>query len=148
MAANPQFIDTPVNRFLDRLSGVKKIRPDRWQARCPAHGDRSPSLAITETPEGTVLIKCWAGCSADSIVGAAGLELKDLFPQRFDYQSTNKGKPPRYSAQEVVKTVTTEAAILALGFRALINEIGLSDADHARVEVAISAIENCREVVS
>lgn len=140
MAANP--IDT----LLDRLTGVKATRQGRWQARCPAHDDRSPSLAITETSDGTVLIKCWAGCSASEIVGAVGLDLKDLFPTRFDGKDHRASKPPRYSAQEVVKTLVTESTILMLGYRALQRGDGLNQADQGRVETAIEAIDGCREV--
>ena len=147
MAANLKVIATnPIDLLLDRLTGVKQTRPDRWQARCPAHDDRSPSLAVTETPDGTILIKCWAGCSAEAVVGAVGLELKDLFPPRFDYQATSKGKHPRYSASEVVKTLMTEAAIVVLGNRALQRGEALNLHDQARVELAINVIENLREV--
>ena len=52
-----------------------------WIACCPAHEDRSPSLSITEAQDGKTLIRCHAGCQAVDIVGAVGLELKDLFPE-------------------------------------------------------------------
>lgn len=148
MASNQTIAHDPVDHLLDRLTGTKQTRPHRWQARCPAHDDRSPSLTITETPEGTVLVKCWAGCSIESIVDAVGIELRDLFPPRFDYKSTGKSKPPRYSAQEVVKTLVTEATILTLGYRAIQSGNELNLDDQARVELAINAIETCREVVS
>ncbi len=63
--------------------------------KCPAHSDSSPSLSISETDDGTVLIKCFAGCSTESIVSSLGLEMKDLFPpsdfnqyQRKEYKQT------------------------------------------------------------
>jgi len=65
------------------LSCLGKVRPtgsNKWKACCPAHDDKSPSLAITETSDGTVLLKCWTGCTAQDIVSAIGLELRDLFP--------------------------------------------------------------------
>ena len=148
MAANPKSVqDDPVDRLLDRLSGIKQTRPHRWQARCPAHDDRSPSLVITEVEDGTILLKCWAGCSAAEVVAAIGLELRDLFPPKFDYQTHKPNKPPRYLAQDVVKTVITEATILTLGYRALQRGDDLTLDDQGRVELAINAIENCREVV-
>lgn len=55
--------------------------PNRWQGLCPAHEDRSPSLSIRLTPEGTVLLYCFAGCSTESILAALGLEWQDLFPE-------------------------------------------------------------------
>ena len=143
MAANPRIVQRPINLLLDRLSYIKQTRPDRWQARCPAHDDRSPSLAITETSDGTILLKCWAGCSAADIVGAVGLQLKDLFPPRFDYRSTRKGKVPHYSASEVVKTLVMEATIIAVGYCTLQRGGSLSLEDQSRVALAL---DNLREV--
>jgi putative DNA primase/helicase len=41
-----------------------------WMARCPAHNDREPSLAIREGRDGRVLLKCHAGCSQFQVIGA------------------------------------------------------------------------------
>src|SRR5262245_61182843 len=49
-------------------------------ARCPAHEDRNPSLSIGVGDDGRVLLHCWAGCTVQAILGALGLELRDLFP--------------------------------------------------------------------
>ncbi|MNS76561.1 hypothetical protein D3C72_1101110 [compost metagenome] len=37
-------------------------------------------MAISETSEGVVLLKCWAGCTTQNIVSTIGMELRDLFP--------------------------------------------------------------------
>lgn len=63
--------------FLSRLDGRKKCG-GYYIARCPAHGDKHQSLSISEK-DGRILVNCHAGCSANAIVGAMGLELKDLF---------------------------------------------------------------------
>ena len=39
-------------------------------ARCPAHDDRVPSLAIDERSDGTVLVCCHAGCSQHAVINA------------------------------------------------------------------------------
>ena len=69
-----------INTILEHLDKVKGGN-GRYQARCPAHDDKTPSLSITETANGTILIKCFSGCTVDEIVGSIGLELKDLFPE-------------------------------------------------------------------
>lgn len=69
-----------LDKVLSCLDKVKSAGTNKWKACCPAHDDKSPSLAITETSDGTVLLKCWAGCTAQNIVSAIGLELRDLFP--------------------------------------------------------------------
>lgn len=69
-----------LDKVLNRLDKVKSAGVDKWKACCPAHDDKNPSLAISETSEGVVLLKCWAGCTTKEIVSAMGLELRDLFP--------------------------------------------------------------------
>ena len=53
--------------------------PGKWQAKCPAHGDRSPSLSIGEGRDGRVLVRCWAGCPLDSVLKALSLTRAALF---------------------------------------------------------------------
>ena len=66
-----------VRRLLSRLEAVRPV-PGGWMARCPSHEDNNPSLSIAER-EGRILLNCFAGCTAESIVGAVGLQLSDLF---------------------------------------------------------------------
>ncbi len=62
---------------LERLDDVKRNRKG-YCARCPAHDDKHPSLSVTETAD-RVLVKCHAGCTVESVVGALDLTLADLF---------------------------------------------------------------------
>lgn len=50
----------------------------KFMACCPAHDDRSPSLAITDA-DGTTLVYCFAGCSQRDVIGA--LRAKELWPE-------------------------------------------------------------------
>jgi hypothetical protein len=133
----------PIDALLERLDGAKRTGLDKWQCRCPAHDDRSPSLSIKEGSDGTVLIKCWAGCSAGAIVEAVGLELRDLFPRSSDYAPS---KPPRYNARDVLETLLFESTVVVLGYRTLQRGSDLPEKDEARIEVAIKAIDECRRV--
>lgn len=69
-----------LDKVLNRLEKVKSAGANKWKACCPAHHDKHPSLAISETSQGVVLLKCWAGCTTKEIVSAIGLELRELFP--------------------------------------------------------------------
>jgi putative DNA primase/helicase len=94
MAANPPHV---VN-FLSRLEKVKATS-NGWQARCPAHEDRDPSLSIAVGEDGRILLRCHAGCSTEAIVAAIGLEMRDLFPD--DVRATpsaSKATPKRMVA--------------------------------------------------
>jgi hypothetical protein len=63
-------------RVLERLAARRS--GSQWMARCPAHGDRKPSLSVTEC-NGKILLKCFAGCPLESILAKVGLTVADLF---------------------------------------------------------------------
>ena len=69
----------PVEKVLEHLEGVQ-YNGSGWKARCPAHADRNPSLAISEGDAGRVLLNCFAGCPKEDILEAAGLRWRDLYP--------------------------------------------------------------------
>lgn len=72
-----------VERVLDRLDGVRPTGDGRWQARCPAHDDRTASLSVAEADDGKVLMHCHAECSTREVVDAAGLDWSDLFAESY-----------------------------------------------------------------
>jgi hypothetical protein len=49
-----------------------------YSARCRGHEDREASLGIRAGDRG-IILKCQAGCTAEAIVTAMGLRLRDLF---------------------------------------------------------------------
>ena len=48
-----------------------------WMARCPAHDDREPSLAISDASDGKILVRCHAGCDQRSVIST--LRARDLW---------------------------------------------------------------------
>jgi len=68
-----------LNRVLSRLTHVRRTRSG-YTARCPAHEDDSnDSMSIDTGHDGRVLLKCFAGCAPEAIVGKLGLKMRDLF---------------------------------------------------------------------
>lgn len=72
------------NTLLDRLGETTGRRPrgtaDTVACRCPAHPDKNPSLSARLCPDGRILLRCFAGCSVESIAASVGMEMKDLMP--------------------------------------------------------------------
>lgn len=68
-----------ITEVASRLTKAKRTGKG-FNALCPAHDDKSPSLSISEGEGRKILLKCFAGCSTDAILNAIGLEMKDLFP--------------------------------------------------------------------
>lgn len=58
---------------------ARRAGPGKWQAKCPSHDDRSPSLTIREGQDGRVLLRCWAGCDTAAVLKAGGLTMGSLF---------------------------------------------------------------------
>jgi hypothetical protein len=82
---------TPLETLLARLPDARKAG-NGWSARCPAHDDRRASLSIAEGDDGTVLVKCHAGCDTAAMLAAVGLKLADLFPPKAGPTPTRNGK--------------------------------------------------------
>ncbi|NQW09429.1 MAG: toprim domain-containing protein [Alphaproteobacteria bacterium] len=67
-----------------------------WIARCPAHEDRTPSLSIRESDDGTLLVHCHAGC--DQVRVIATLRSRGLWSgagERLVSHSTTAPAPSR-----------------------------------------------------
>ena len=67
-----------LQRLLVRLDRVRKSNGG-YQASCPAHDDKNPSLSVRTGKGGDALIYCHAGCKTREVMEAIGLELSDLF---------------------------------------------------------------------
>lgn len=75
----PPSHDSPIDRVLSLLKGVKPAGKDRWMAKCPAHDDDKQSLSLRLGTDNRVVMFCHASCAVASIVGAIGLTMPDLF---------------------------------------------------------------------
>ena len=64
-----------------------------WMARCPAHDDHVPSLAIDERSDGTVLVCGHAGCSQHAVINA--LTARGLWPGVSGRSLAQVPVPPR-----------------------------------------------------
>lgn len=130
-------MNSPASVFIARLNSVKETERGKWQAVCPAHDDKHPSLSIKETSDGTLLLKCWSGCSAGEIVEAVGLELSDLFPKldNFDHSHAPKRQNRPWSALDVLRALMHEITVVAVCAGRL-NSAGLSPEDAARLALA------------
>lgn len=92
-----------INEFLPLLHGAKQVSAGRWRAKCPAHsGNSDSSLAVRAAENGDVLIHCFGGCPASSIVEAMGLKLVDLFAEARDTATAEaaRGKGAQLAAYD------------------------------------------------
>jgi len=143
---------SPSALLLPRIEGI--ITTGRgWRARCPAHGGRSASLAITEGDNGTLLLHCFAGCQVHDILAAVGLQMGDLFVRK-DLRSMTPAERsqlrqaallPRWRA--ALDVLATEASVLLIAACQLCDGEPLDEADLIRLRVAALKVFDVVEVL-
>jgi hypothetical protein len=99
----------------DFLAGLSKVRkggaPGEWVACCPAHNDKSPSLAVKQADDGRILIHCFAGCSVEEVVAARGVDIGDLFPERLIGERLT---PIGFNPRTLLKAMAFNAQMVAI----------------------------------
>lgn len=135
------------DQLLSLLHNVKPTGPGRWVARCPAHEDKHPSLAIRELEDGRVLLHDFAGCGAAEILAAVGLTLQDLFPARLTASSSAKERRP-FHAIDVLRCVAFEALVVSIAAANLAQGVALPDVDRKRLLVAASRLQAAADLAS
>ncbi|MFN7323051.1 MAG: CHC2 zinc finger domain-containing protein [bacterium] len=125
------------------LGKLKKVRGNngRYTACCPAHQDRSPSLAITEKEDGTILMHCFGGCSVQQIADALAIDLTQLFPSQRDPVSGSAPRRRRFFASDLLRLISFETQIVALCAAQMAKGTPLSPEDRSRLLVAANRVQ-------
>ncbi|HRV49364.1 MAG TPA: hypothetical protein P5068_16480, partial [Sedimentisphaerales bacterium] len=81
-----------------------------WRGRCPCHDDdgRRGDLTFRQGDDGRIVLHCWGGCSAKSVVSALGLQWSDLFSENGHGRPQATVKPQKvyrtlYEAVEAIQ---------------------------------------------
>lgn len=72
------------DHIFTRLDRLRQVAPQSWEACCPAHDDKRPSLTLRIGRDGNLLIKCQRnqgeGCPTALVMSAIDCTLEDLWP--------------------------------------------------------------------
>ncbi len=134
-----------IDTLLDRLDGVKETGPRRYVARCPAHDDRSPSLAIKDCDDGRMLLYCFAGCETEDVLAARGLTFSDIMPERIGVDHRYKPMRQRFDARQVLEGVSHEIMVACLIADRLADTA--DDDDKSRLMLAAARLNNALSIV-
>ena len=102
-------------------------------------------MNVRELPDGKVLVICRAGCTNEQIIEATGLHWTALFPE------SDIGRSGHREWRKEARIFPVSDVLAALAFELEVARIGLgdveagrpmSDADRARMRVAMNRIEN------
>jgi len=134
---------TPVERLLSRLEKVKG-RNGSWTACCPAHNDKSPSLAVREGEDGRVLIHCFGGCETINVIQALGMDMNDLFPPRREWSGethTTKPMKPAFYASDLLRIISFECLVVSICAYDMSHGKKILEQDMDRLKLAQQRIE-------
>jgi hypothetical protein len=130
----------PIDRILAQLHKVRQRQPHQWSACCPAHDDKGPSLSLRETPEGSVLLHCFAGCAVSEVVAALGMDLSDLFPPQKLSGREPKRTPLLLTAGQALELLDREAHLVTVAAANLLHGVELTQDDLSRISKASGRI--------
>lgn len=134
-----------IDKLLNALTKVKRTGRDSWMACCPAHDDKSPSMTITQTAEGIVLLHCFAGCPTDEVLGAIGMTFDDLYPEKA-YADHIPPKRMPFNPRDVLAAVSRESMIVALVADRVARGTPIDDETRKRCMVAMSRLQTAAEI--
>lgn len=73
----------------------------QWLTHCPSHDDEHPSLSLSDSDTGKVLIKCHAGCTQEAVISA--LKAKGLWDGIYYPETSETVKHPPKSPKSRYK---------------------------------------------
>lgn len=151
----PPAIRNPFDLVAERIQGAKEVKPAAGLTQsllglCTGHDDKRPSLLVSETEDGRVLMHCRAGCTFDEIRQGLGLDPIDLIPEHLRHARTDGNRSPhagpRFSAWQALKALSVDVIVVAIAAAQIRRDGWLDDTDlealiqaEARIQSTIEA---------
>lgn len=124
------------------LSLMPKAQRSSNRARfcCPAHQGKSRSAAAELMPDGSIRIKCFAGCETIEILQAVGLTWLDIIPKhsRHNRQHVEPGRP-FFDAMAAINAILIDLNVARIVSNRLIDGIA-TKSDHDALRAAHNRI--------
>ena len=137
-----------IETLISRLDGVKETGNGKYVARCPAHDDKSPSLAIKECSDGRILIHDFAGCETEDVLAAIGLEFHDIMPERIGTEHSHKRIHKPFDARQVLSTLDHESLVVSIIGADFLEHKDIDEDTWSRLGDAVSRINTARSLCS
>ena len=135
-----------IEEILSRLSKVKRSGKGNWLACCPAHEDKNPSMTIHAADDGRILVRCWAGCSFEEIVGAVGLGWEPWFPPKPPGQDRVQAVRRPFPAGDVLEALAFETRVVALLAADMRKLKHIAEPEYERLFLAMERINEGRRL--
>ena len=129
--------------LLNKLEKVARLGDGRYKALCPAHADKTPSLAIKEA-DGRLLLHCFAGCGTADVLASVGLSFSDVMPSQVKGHFKKDKKP--FYAIDVLGIVKFEAILTYIFASDMAKGAKLTKQESDRLKLAAARINHAYKV--
>ena len=133
-----------IETLISRLDKVRETGHGKYIACCPAHDDRSPSLAITDGDDGRILLHCFSGCQTEDVLSAIGLTFADVMPERIGHEHAYKPVRNRISAKDALSTLDHESLVIGIIGADFLEHKEIDDDTWGRLASAVERVNTAR----
>ena len=136
-----------IETLLSRVDGIRETGHGKYVARCPAHEDKSPSLAIKDCSDGRVLLHCFAGCEVENVLRAADLTFTDIMPEKVGTEHSYR--PQKWiNAKDALATLDHEALVVSIIGADFLEHKEIDEDTWSRLAASVSRINDARAKVA
>ena len=135
-----------IEALLSCLDGIRETEHGKYVARCPAHNDKSPSLAIKNCGDGRILLHCFAGCETDDVLCALGLTFSDVMPKPVG--GDHSYRPQRFDARQVLTTLDHESLVVAIIGADFLEHKEIDEPTWSRLAQGVQRINSARAIAA
>lgn len=140
-----------IDALLHRLERVQRSG-QRWRADCPNGHKTHGTLSLAQGDDGRLLLHCFAGCSTADVLGALGLTLGDVMPERLRDESPEGRRAARErfrlaSVTAAAGVIEREGRVVLIAGCDLLQGKVLAADDVQRLGAAVERIGAAREAL-
>ena len=147
----PQAAFVGSDGLLARLTGVKSTGSNRWIAKSPTRNDKTASLSIRQTDDGSILLHDFGGASYFEIIAALGLQPIELIPEHLRHArdtAPNARRAPPIPWADAYAAIAFQSSIVLVCAEDVtqgkaLNDVALNQLANA-VAVIEGAVRACR----
>lgn len=152
---NAATVTTPRVGIDALLARLDRVQPSGqgWRADCPIRHKTHGTLSLACGDDGRVLVHCFVGCAVADVLGALGLTLADIQPERIRDESPDGRRVARErwrlaSVAAAAGVLEREARIVLIAACDVLRGDVLDPADVMRLIEAADRISRARGVLA
>lgn len=102
-----------INEFLTHFPGWKQTGTNQYIAHCPTREDKNPSLSISVSDDGRILMHDHGGASNEEILNKVGLKMRDLYPENMQRPAGSTQQGAKRKAVAIYQYLDKDGTVVA-----------------------------------